>query len=144
MQLYSKRYNFIFFPLFWALYFYASCFTRGNGEHVWGGNGAVCVSKSLYPQLSTTPCIHVVFLWKLSAWWTTEFLPVYANPTSLNKEEDGRMVKDTDAGDDVSVKTPGGRQRETTSLLFPRIWLVRSQEPASRQNTNDDVKSWGS
>ena len=27
------------------------------------------------------------------------------------------MVKDTDAGDGVSVKTPGGRQRETT---FPK------------------------
>ena len=69
--------------------------------------------------------LHVVPMWKLSAWWTTEFSPVYANPTSLNKEEEGRMVKDTDAGDCVSVKTPGGRQRETTSLLFPRIWLVR-------------------
>ena len=45
------------------------------------------------------------------------YTPVYANPTSLNKEEEGRMVKDTDAGDGVSVKTPGGRQRETTSLL---------------------------
>src|SRR6218665_879785 len=28
------------------------------------------------------------------------------------------MVKDTDARDGVSVKTPGVRQRETTSLLF--------------------------
>src|SRR6218665_2954226 len=37
----------------------------------------------------------------------------YANPTSLNKEDEGRIVKDTDAGDVVSVKTPGGRQRET-------------------------------
>jgi len=33
------------------------------------------------------------------------------------------MAKDTDAGDGVSIKTPGGRQRETTYLLFPRIWL---------------------
>jgi len=41
------------------------------------------------------------------------------------------MVKDTDAGDGVSIKTPGGRQRETTTLLFTRIRLVRngSQEP---------------
>src|SRR6218665_1899426 len=54
-----------------------------------------------------------------------EFSPVFANPTSLNKEEEGRMVKDTDAGDGIFVKTPGGRQRGTTSLLFPRIWLVR-------------------
>ena len=68
--------------------------------------------------------LHVAPLWKLSAWWTTEFSPVYANPTSLNKEEEGRMVKDTDAGDGVSsVKTPGGKQRETTSLPFPSIWL---------------------
>ena len=80
-------------------------------------------------KASTPNCplrhLHVVHLWKLSAWWTTEFSPVYANPTSLNKEEEGRMVKDTDAVDGVSVKTPGGRQRETTSLLFPIIWLVR-------------------
>ena len=80
-------------------------------------------------KASTPNCpprhLHVVFLWKLSAWWTTEFSPLYANPTSLNKKEEGLVVKDTDAGDGVSVKTPGGRQRETTSLLFPRIWLVR-------------------
>jgi len=29
------------------------------------------------------------------------------------------MVEDTDAGDGVSIKTPRGRQRETTSILFP-------------------------
>jgi len=42
------------------------------------------------------------------------------------------MVKDTDAGHGVSIKAPRGRQRETTSPLFQRIWLVRneSQEPA--------------
>jgi len=32
----------------------------------------------------------------------------------------------TNAGDGAFIKTPGGRQRETTSLLFPRIWQVRS------------------
>src|SRR6218665_1177937 len=73
-------------------------------------------------KASTPNCpprhLHMVPLWKLSA-------PVYAIPTSLNKEEKRRMVNDTDAGDSVSVKPPGGRQRETTSLLFPRIWLVR-------------------
>src|SRR6218665_4064533 len=90
--------------------------------HGGGGNGGACVSKSLYPHCPPRH-LHVFPLWKLSAWWTTEFSPVYANPTSLNKEEEGRMVKDTDAGDGVSVKTPGGRQRETTSLLFQRIWL---------------------
>ena len=31
-------------------------------------------------------------------------------PTSLNKEEEGRMAKDTNAGDGVSIKTPRGRQ----------------------------------
>ena len=86
--------------------------------------GAACVSKSLCPNCPPRH-LHVVPLWKLSAWWTTEFSPVYANPTFLNKEEEGRMVKDTDAGEGVSVKTSGGRQRETASLLFPRIWLVR-------------------
>ena len=35
------------------------------------------------------------------------------------------MVKDIDARDGVSIKTPGGKQRETTSLLFPRPWLDR-------------------
>ena len=72
--------------------------------------------------------LHVVPLWKLSqpeCVVDDRVFAVYANPTSLNKEEEGRMVKDTDAGDGVSLKTPGGRQRETTSLLFPRIWLVR-------------------
>jgi len=80
-----------------------------------------CVSKSLCPgSPNCRPChLHVVPLWKLSAWWTTEFSPVYANPTSLNKEEEGRIVEDTDAGDGVSIKTPRERQRETTSLLFP-------------------------
>src|SRR6218665_183019 len=84
------------------------------------------LKKPLHPNCPPRH-LHVVPLWKLSAWWTTEFSPVYVNPTSLNKEE-GRMVKDTDAGDGVSVKTPRGRQRETTSLLFPRIWLVRNME----------------
>jgi len=94
--------------------------------------GGACVSKASTPNCPPRH-LHVVPLLKLSAWWTTEFSPVYANPTSLNKEEEGRMVKDTDAGDGVSVKTPGGRQQETTSLLFPRIWLVRS----IRNNAND-------
>src|SRR6218665_1721307 len=77
-----------------------------------------CISKSLSPNCP--PRHHdVVPLWKLRAWWTTEFSPVYANPTSLNKEEEGRMVEDTDAGHGVSIKTPRGRKRETASLLFP-------------------------
>src|SRR6218665_1911844 len=92
-----------------------------NRFNLWGHGGHAS------QKASTPNCpprhLHMVPLWKLSAWWTTEFSPVYANPTSLNKEEEGRMVKDTDAGDGVSVKTPGGRQRETTSLLFQRIWL---------------------
>src|SRR6218665_1441152 len=44
-------------------------------------------------KASTPNCpprhLHVVPLWKMSAWWTTEFSPAYANPTSLNKEEEG-------------------------------------------------------
>src|SRR6218665_1781624 len=83
-----------------------------------GGNGVHVSQKASTPRTRGP-------LWKLSAWWTTEFSPVYANPTSLNKDEEGQMVKDTDAGDSVSVKTPGGRQRETNFLLSPRIWLVR-------------------
>ncbi len=95
-------------------------FNRFNLCWAWGHASQKASTPNCPPRH-----LHVVPLWKLSAWWTTEFSPVYANPTSLNKEEEGRMVKDTDAGDGVSVKTPGGRQRETTSLLFPRIWLVR-------------------
>ena len=35
------------------------------------------------------------------------------------EETEGRTVKTTDARDGVSLKTPRGRQRETTSLFFP-------------------------
>src|SRR6218665_112885 len=94
---------------------------------MWGWKWGHASQKASIPNCPPRH-LHVVPLWKLSAWWTTEFSPVYANPTSLNKEEEGRMVKDTDAVDGVSVKTPGRRQRETTSKLFQRIW----------QNTKDD------
>src|SRR6218665_3715367 len=106
------------------LYKYSQLSGKEGQGWKWGGwKWGACVSKSLYPNCPSRH-LHMVPLWKLSAWWTTEFSPVYANPTSLNKEE-GRMVKDTDAGDGVSAKTPRGRQRETTSLIFPRIWLVK-------------------
>jgi len=39
------------------------------------------------------------------------------------------MVKDTNAGDVVSIKTPIGKQRETISLPFPLRWLDRTWKP---------------
>jgi len=48
-------------------------------------------------------------------------LPHFLNPTNLNhesKEDEGRTVEVIDAGDGVSLKTPRGRQRETTYLFF--------------------------
>ena len=84
-----------------------------------GGEMGACVSKRLWPQLPTTNPHTRCPLWKLSAWLTTECSPVYASPISMNKKENGQMVKDTDAGDGVSIKTQRGRQRVATSLLFP-------------------------
>ena len=89
-----------------------------------GWKWGACVSKSLYPQLSTTPPTRGPHVEAECVVDDRVFAGI-SEPQSLNKEEEGRMVKDTDAGDGVSVKTPGGRQRETTSLLFSRIWLVR-------------------
>jgi len=57
--------------------------------------------------------LHGVTLWKQCVVDDR----VFASITT----EEGRMVKDTDAGDGVSIKTPRGKQQETTSLLFPRI-----------------------
>ena len=58
-----------------------------------------------------------------------QFSSVFANPTSLNKEEKGRMVGDTDAGDGVSVKK---KYREKGNEKPPFYF--------SRVNVNDENK----
>src|ERR1043165_4861304 len=63
--------------------------------------------------------LHVVTLLEQSAWWTTESSPGYASPPETKSQKDGRWKTST-LGDGVSRKTPRGRQRETTSLYFPR------------------------
>ena len=54
-------------------------------------------------------------------------------PHSWIKEEEGPTVKDIDAGDGVSIKAQGGRQRETTSLFFPRPWLEKLDRPYTQR-----------
>ena len=96
---------------------YNSCTVHTGKMHTYslhsgGGDERHASEEASVPQLPKTPSTRAQ-LWKQNSWWTTEFSPVYANPT---EEEEGRMVTDTDAGDDVSLKTTRGRQRESTSL----------------------------
>src|SRR6218665_660893 len=92
------------------------------------------LKKPLSPNCP--PChLHVVPLWKLSKWWTTDFSPVYANPTcaSLNKEEEGRMVEDTDAGDGVSIKTSRGIKATGNHLsTFPELMSMTKMKEGKR------------
>src|ERR1043165_1750165 len=76
------------------------------------------LKNPLPPQCPLRP-LHVVTLLEQSAWWTTESSPGYASPPETKSQKDGRWKTST-LGDGVSRKTPRGRQRETTSLYFPR------------------------
>src|ERR1043165_4430222 len=86
--------------------------------------------------------LHVVTLLEQSAWWATESSPVYASPPETKSQKDGRW-KTSAQGDGVSIKTPRGRQRETTSLYFPRHteldWTFTSRRfPLKRYHRGED------
>src|SRR6218665_354267 len=85
-----------------------------------------CVSKSLCPPTAH----HASYTWSPCASRVHGGRPNFRRISEphipeLRKKKDGQM-KDIDAGDGVSIKTPAGRQPETTSLLFPRPLIHRT------------------
>ena len=80
----------------------------------WWGHASQTASVPQLPTMPTTPdspveAVRVVDDRVFADQWKR-------TPYHWTKEEEGRTVNHTDAWDGVSIKTPRGRQRETTPL----------------------------